>query len=373
MQLEKNVTFTILLRNLQKFDKIVSVVITTKEFLINFTFHNYLKMGAFMFFLDQFETFGKICIQCHDGPDADTIGSAYGLYDYFCGRGKEVHVIYSGANRITKPGLQQMIRNLSIPIEYVEKLPDCDVLITADCQYGEGNVTSFPAPQVAMVDHHPGCVEMDKWCCIHSEYGSCCTVVWQLLKEKRYDFDKNEKVATALYYGLYTDTGHLSEIYHPYDKEMRDSLSVNRELLDLMINSNLSRKELQIAGEALVNYYYDDDGRFAIFHALPCDPNLLGVISDLVNQVAGIDSCVVYSESSIGYKLSVRSGSPEVTASELAQAITREIGTGGGHPNKAGGFVLKKMLVEKYNRQDFEKIICERIRCCIAKKKDDRG
>ena len=34
-------------------------------------------------FLNQFEEMESICIQCHDGPDADTIGAGFALYDYF--------------------------------------------------------------------------------------------------------------------------------------------------------------------------------------------------------------------------------------------------------------------------------------------------
>ncbi len=320
-------------------------------------------------FLEKFDRFEKICIQCHDGPDADTIGSAYGLYDYFKSRGKEVTIIYGGASRITKPGLTLMVKSLSIPVEYVEKLPACDVLITADCQYGGGNVTRFPAPRVGMVDHHPACVEMNEYCCVRTDCGSCCTVVWRLLKEAGYDFGANEKVSTALYYGLFTDTGHLSEIHQPDDREMRDTLSVNRDLLDAMINSNLSRQELQIAGEALTHYFYDEKSRFAITHALPCDPNLLGVISDMVIQAAGIDSCVAYSESAIGYKLSVRNCAPELTAEEMVKAIADGIGTGGGHRNKAGGFVQKQMFEEGYGRREFEDVLCSRIRNYIQNKR----
>ena len=42
-------------------------------------------------FLDQFEEMESICIQCHDGPDADTIGAGFALYDYFEKKGKEFH------------------------------------------------------------------------------------------------------------------------------------------------------------------------------------------------------------------------------------------------------------------------------------------
>lgn len=93
-----------------------------------------------------------------------------------------------------------------------------------------------------MVDHHPICVETDEWCFIFPEFGSCCTVVWELLLEAGYPVNANWQVATALYYGLYSDTSSLSEIYYPADRQMRDSLQINRECLDEMIHANLQRR-----------------------------------------------------------------------------------------------------------------------------------
>lgn len=313
-------------------------------------------------YLNLFDEMGKICIQCHDSPDADAISSGFGLYSHFKDLGKEVHLIYSGENKITKPSLLIMVEQLHIPIEYVKELPECDILITVDCQYRGGNITVFDAKRVAIVDHHPLCVEMNDWCYIRTRYGSCATVVWTLLRQMGYDVNKRRNVATALFFGLFIDTGHLSEIFHEADKMMRDSLVVDREIVGLMINSNLSREELTIAGEALSNYFYDETYRFAMVRTKPCDPNLLGVISDLVNQVSSIDTCIVYNETPIGYKLSLRSSLPHCEANDMAAAITEYIGSGGGHANKAGGFIMKKMFRTEYGTMAFDTAMSVRVR-----------
>ncbi|MCH5252198.1 MAG: DHH family phosphoesterase [Lachnospiraceae bacterium] len=321
-------------------------------------------------FLQKFDELERIVIQCHDSPDADSIGAGYALYVYFKEKGKDVHLVYSGVNRITKPGLRMMVEKMEIPVKYVEELPACDVLITVDCQYEGGNITRFDTPLAAMVDHHPSCVPTNDWCYIKSEYGSCCTVVWLLLTEAGFDVNKNTDVATALYYGLYSDTGQLSEIYCASDREMRDTLRIDRELFKMVVNSNLSREELQIAGEALTNYYYNEQLYFAVVKTRPCDPNLLGVISDMVIQVAGIDVCVVYNETPIGYKLSIRSGKQPYEASHLAESIAADVGSGGGHMNKAGGFVHREMLTTQYKGQAFSNILRKRIESYILKARE---
>ena len=105
-------------------------------------------------FLSKYESYSKICIQCHDNPDADALASGYALFKYYSSKGIETSLIYGGVNRITKPNLKMMCEKLEIPVEFAPTLPECDLLITVDCRYGESNVTHFDAKKVAVIDHH---------------------------------------------------------------------------------------------------------------------------------------------------------------------------------------------------------------------------
>ena len=91
--------------------------------------------------------YDSIIIQCHDNPDPDAIASAYGLYLYFKSYNRDVEIIYSGRDIIQKSNIKLMIKELEIPIEYYEYrlLPDNQLLITVDCQYGESNVSHIDA------------------------------------------------------------------------------------------------------------------------------------------------------------------------------------------------------------------------------------
>ena len=86
-----------------------------------------------------------ITIQCHDNPDADSIASAFALYTYILDIGKDAKIIYSGKAAIVKPNLVKMVELLSIPLEHVPEPHPIETLIAVDCQYGERNVTKFPA------------------------------------------------------------------------------------------------------------------------------------------------------------------------------------------------------------------------------------
>ena len=78
-------------------------------------------------FLLKFINHKKICIQCHDNPDADAVASGFALYKFYRSKGIDVQFIYSGHNKITKPNLLLMIRALEIPLEYVTSFPECEI------------------------------------------------------------------------------------------------------------------------------------------------------------------------------------------------------------------------------------------------------
>lgn len=303
--------------------------------------------------LSELEAYDLITIQCHDNPDADTLASGYGLFCYFRSKGRQVRLVYSGSNQIQKSNLRLMVEKLNLPIEYIavgrgELLRVEGLLVTVDCQYGSGNVTGLTGENVAIIDHHPLEGSPLPMCIISSNMGSCSTLVWKLLQEEGYDVNRDENLGTALYYGLYTDTNQFSELCNPLDLDMREALKVDMGLITLFRNSNLSLKELEIAGIALIRYSYNDDYEFAVIKSQPCDPNILGLISDFLLQVDAIKTCVVFNEAGDGYKFSVRSCIREVNASELAGFLAQGMGSGGGHYEKAGGFISLKLYEEKY-------------------------
>lgn len=311
--------------------------------------------------LSELNRFEHIVIQCHDNPDADAIASGYGVYLYLKSQGRQASLIYGGRERIRKANLLLMISALHIPIEYCEGMPEAELLVTVDCQYGEGNVTHFDARHVAVLDHHFDMGHAADFKEIRSSYGSCAALVWQLLLQEGFPVQEDRDLSTALYYGLYMDTNSLSEISHPMDKDLRDSVKFHESLMLQLRNTNLSLEEMQIAAEALKAYEYHKEGHFAIVRTQPCDPNILGFISDLMLQVDIVDLCVIYCELPYGVKLSVRSCIRTVRANELAEYLVEGTGNGGGHAQKAGGFIPKSNLELAAGTCDVGKYLYERM------------
>lgn len=320
--------------------------------------------------LEELQDYDFVTIQCHDNPDADTLASGFALYRYFQDMGRQVRLIYCGRNKIQKPNLLMMVDHLRIPVTYIGDVPAFlaqepegrlqGLLVTVDGQYGAGNVTKLPAEEVAVIDHHQVEVPPPIKNEINPHLGSCSTLVWQLLDKAGYQI-KDQHLGTALYYGLFTDTNQFAEIFNPLDMDMREAVPCDKSLITLLRNSNLSLQEMEVAGVAMIRYIYNDDYNYAIIKSKPCDPNILGLISDFLIQVAEVYCCVVYNETGDGYKFSVRSCVKEIQANELAAFLAEGVGSGGGHREKAGGFISMQLYEEAYPTLHSEAFFSQRL------------
>lgn len=341
--------------------------------------------------LERLLDYESIVIQCHNNPDADAIACGYGILTWLCGEGyqhiknnsgtlgKTVRFVY-GDKEIQKPNLRLFAEYLDNPLECVSDIGTPDLLLYVDCQPGERNVQNFEQKQEgqedsiqrAVIDHHqvrnPQALPSLRRLC---NYGSCATLVWQMLKEAKYNINGNEKLSTALYYGLFTDTNRLEEIFHPYDKDMRDQLKFNAGMITFFRNSNTSVADLKIVSGALgayqakEGYDYNKEYKFAVLEACGCDDqNILGIISDMLIEVHGIDTCVVYLMYGDYAQLSVRSCIREVRANELVKYLCINEKNGGGHLAKAGGKLFKECVEQvgkHYGPEGVQKCLYDRM------------
>jgi phosphoglycolate phosphatase len=278
---------------------------------------------------------GEVVIQCHDNPDADTIASAFAIHTFLAVNKKKSRIVYSGRFPITNLNLLDMIQLLEIPIEFVRDASDTETLVIADGQYGAENAKLFYADFVVVLDHHKDEGKSSHAGIINSQLGSCSTLVWDLLRKERFPFGEFPNVSTALYYGLFTDTGGLSEIYHPLDKDMRDFLVFDRKKFFRLQNTSTAMKELSVAGVTPAKFQVAQTNRYSIYKTDSCDPVMLSNISDLSAHADGVDLCVVYSKIPGGIKLSARSHAKEIMACDFAEFMAEGVGTFGGQPDKS--------------------------------------
>lgn len=290
-------------------------------------------------------SFDDIVIQCHDNPDADALAAGFAIKTYLDNMGKNSRFIYRGLNKIQKSNLLIMIDELKIPVSFEPDFAEIpELLVLVDCQYGQRNTTVTEAGDIAVIDHHQICTALPELSEVRSRIGSCSTVVWSMLCDEGFEVNMFPDLATALYYGLYMDSNRLSEVSHPLDRDMQDSLIYHTSVINLMCNSNLSLEEFQITGKAVLNSLYMEDTGTLLIQADPCDPCILGIISDFSLEVDKVNVCVAFFASDIEIKFSIRSCSREVLANELADFLAKDVGGGGGHTRKAGGTIYPELI-----------------------------
>lgn len=312
--------------------------------------------------LSNLNKYNEIVIQMHNNPDADAVGSGFALYKYFKSIGKNVRLVYGGNLKITKSNIVLLLDSMNIPAEYVTELDYVpELLLTVDCQYGEGNVQKFDAENIAMIDHHNTGRLSDDMSEIRSHLVSCSTICYDMLRKSGVDINSDIDMATALYYGMFMDSNGFAEIRHPLERDMIDFLKINKSLIKRLCHTNFTLSELETAGIALLRYSYDENKRLTIINSKPCDPNILGVIGDMVLQVDSVDVSIIYNDCQDGYKLSIRSCAVEVAANDFAAFLTKDIGNGGGHNDKAGGYISKKKFREKYGDEGIDTYFFDKV------------
>lgn len=173
---------------------------------------------------------------------------------------------------------------------------------------------------------------------------------------------ENEKLRTALLYGLYMDTSSFQDLYRERDIQMRSALLGENPVFERLTKSSMTMEELMIAGDALQNHYFDPERCFAIVPAIHCEQAVLGIIGDLVIQVDVILASLTYTAVGGGYQFSIRSCDNTIPANQLAAYICEGIGSGGGHTKKAGGRISARSFRKKYGGAEIFDVLNRRMK-----------
>ena len=294
-----------------------------------------------------------VYIQTHNFPDPDAIASGFGLQKLLEKKGISSTICYHG--RIDKFSTRNMCDKLGIKIVHLDELEEMnreDEIILVDSQAGNANLKNACAAVTMCIDHHPSFEVVDyKFCDIRPSVGACASIIAAYYFVNDLRMDKN--VATALMYGIKVDTANLSRGVSALDLNMFYTLynMADMELIDSLDSSTIEFEDLNAYANAIKSIKVYDNISFANT-GNHCPEPLIASISDFMMLIAGVNLCIVYSIKVDGIKISVRSDNGYFDAGRLTNEALKGIGSGGGHPSMAGGFVP---FTE--NRGKVEKII----------------
>lgn len=309
--------------------------------------------------LEKLDQYYKIYIQPHNYPDADAIAASYGMYELLLSLGIDSEIVcYTPRTASIKPNLDKMLREIEDKITFsVNTIPNDEesyALILIDVQHGNSNIKSLNAKYIYCIDHHEDestdiYVDYD----IRSSIGSSSTIITDYFK--KYNIVPSELCATLLSFGIYQDTGSLSEKTTNLDTDCKMWLNnkYNKPLYDTLIHSSFTFSDLVIIADALKS---SEQYRNVVFCKVnTADDNMLGNISDTLSEISDVDISVAYAEKNNGWKLSIRSYNRVLTAVDIVQFLTSNFSIkGGGHLNKSGGFISYTDFHKLYENITFD-------------------
>lgn len=309
--------------------------------------------------LNNLTQYKKVYIQPHNFPDADAIASSYAFYKLLKSLGINAELICATErNASTKPNIDKMIREIEEEITFnIKMIPEKEedfALILLDVQYKNSNLIEIPAKYIYCIDHHEDTltdiyVESD----IRPTIGSSSTIVTEYYK--KYKATPEPLIATLLGFGIYQDTGALSEKVTNLDSEYKSYLNpiMDQALYNELIHSSFTFNDMKLFSKALENI---DQYRQIVFCQVDVnDDNMLGNISDILSEISDIDIVVAYSVRKFGVKLSIRSYNKLINAVDIVHHLTRNfLAKGGGHLNKAGGFIPIEEFTARYKNITFD-------------------
>jgi nanoRNase/pAp phosphatase (c-di-AMP/oligoRNAs hydrolase) len=187
---------------------------------------------------------GPVLILTHDNPDPDALASGKALlYLLWEAWGIPGRLLYSGL--VARAENQAMLRNLAPEWEHTENpnnLASYSAVALVDTQPSAGN-NRFPderLPDIVIDHHHPIRESLQKvpYIDMRPEIGATVSLLFQHLEAA--NIQPDPILATAMFYGLQTDTQGLARGASPVDQNVYFKLlnMLDAEMADLLIRLN---------------------------------------------------------------------------------------------------------------------------------------
>ena len=285
---------------------------------------------------------GPVLILTHDYPDPDGLASGKALATLFREAwGIPSRLVYSGW--VVRAENQTVLKRLTPEWEQSDRLPDLQgysAIAQVDTQPGAGNNPIDTAHiRHIVIDHHFPVREMiDRvsYSDIRTEIGSTVTMLFQYLQAV--GIQPDPLLATAMFYGLKTDTRSLSRGASPADEV------AFLELLHHLDQGELSRVELA----SLSREYYQSlsrglqaarlFGRVIVARlGLMAQPDFAAEMADMLIRFQGAHAALCLGQHGDTLHISLRTEPMSQHAGKIIQQIVIQPGKAGGHGTMAGG------------------------------------
>jgi len=288
---------------------------------------------------------GPVLILTHDNPDPDSLASGKALSVLF----KEAwnissRLVYSGL--VARAENHTMLTRLTPEWEHHEALPDLkqfSAVAQVDTQPGAGNNRlDTVQPRHIVIDHHypvRDTIDAVSYTDVRTEMGATVTMLYQYLEAA--GIQPDPILATAMFYGLKTDTRSLSRGDSPADEVAFVKLlhHLDQQELSKVELASLSREYFRAFSRGLHAtrlYGRSIVSRLGVME----QPDFAAEMADILIRLQGAQAALCMGRHRDTLQISLRTQPSGEDAGLIVQQIVAPPGKAGGHGTMAGGQVL---------------------------------
>ncbi len=303
---------------------------------------------------------GKLAILTHDNPDPDAISSAMTLKEIAERVGVRAEIIYFGdigheENKALVNILQiEMKRGKDVDFEEFTKFAIVD-----SSKPGVNNTIPKDTPMSIVIDHHPPSEEIEaEYVDIRTDAGATATIMTKYLQE--FDMIPSRELATALFFGIITETDEFRRNTYPSDFTAAAFLYpyVDKEIIEKIETPSLSADTLDALGMAILNRHIY--GSYLISNAgVIRDKDALAQASDYLLKLEGVTTVIVFGIAKDHIFISARNKDIRVNIGDILKRAFEDVGSAGGHPHAAGAQIPLGVFGEINDKESIMKLVEE--------------
>jgi len=294
----------------------------------------------------------KITILTHLNPDADTIGTALGIYGILKNSGKQVEVVNQGINLPRHLDFLPYFSKIKNQIDYSNSL-----IITCDTGSIDRVGFKLSGREILNIDHHKSNTNFGTINVVDSLAVSASEVAYGLFKN---NYLMTKEVSICFYTALVADTQYFStnnvskKVFTLASEMIADGVNIYEVMCNVKQRRSLA--SVRILASSLDTLLLDKNGSLSIMYATK--KKMLESGADIIDTVGivdygislvTVDIAIFLIELESSVRVSIRSKNVDVS--------TLAIGFGGGGHKNAAGFE-----VENISKDELLKMIKKEIK-----------
>ncbi len=292
-----------------------------------------------------------VAVLMHPNPDPDAMSCALGAEAIAEAVDTDPTVYYTGQIRHHENRAFETM--LDVDFTRIESAGEIDEqqVVLVDHNEARGFEGAEEIDPIAVVDHHPGGGTGQKFADVRTDHGACATIFAEYFDQLgREPIPPEEtangdsvlppRIATALVYGIQSDTAHLTNGCSAAEFEAASFLypGIDEDKLDRIANPEVDAESLEVKARAITDR--NVEGPFAVSDVGEVsNADSIPQAADELRRLEGINAVVVLGDNGDAIQMSGRSTDDRVHMGKVLETAVESVpmAEAGGHARMGGG------------------------------------